>query len=381
MSRPSSLAALLLTSGLILRLLLGRLSSPKRFRLVPPHAERIIILGASSGTGAAIARKYAQRGCQALVLVARRQEELEKIRTECVALSASASASGNAKAKARKGGDPVILVATADCTKDTDVVNLRKLILDQLGGIDTVHITLGVSALLPLLGIAGVDPVRPPQSQQQEQPTHASSFALSSTYTAVARACTANVTSTALLLTTLTPILQLSSKAPSIHILSSLAALFPAPTRALYGATKAAQLILAQGFELETQTQAGTLGELLPASSHRTPRARVDFVYLCPGTILSDFRTSAVDIVSAGGDVADALVKAGVYDSTWNTDSKGSKKSDGLTPEAVAERAIRLVDQRRTGVHTMKLFELAGRIALVVAPWIPARVAHKKYNY
>ncbi|KAK0538552.1 hypothetical protein OC834_000396 [Tilletia horrida] len=393
----SSLATLLLASGVLLRLLLlARSSSRSRQRIIAPAAERVIVLGASSGTGAAIAREYAVRGCGALVLVARRREQLEAIRAECLALT-----SGKGKSKS-KDKTPNIICAAADCTKDTDVANLRKLVIEQLGGIDTVHITLGVSALLPLLGIAGVDPVRPspssgdssPTSPQatttaKKAPTHASSFALSSTYTAVSRACTANVTSTALLLTAFAPVLQLSSKAPSIHILSSLAALFPAPTRALYGATKAAQLILAQGFELETQSQAGYEGELVAGSvdtgtSQR--RAKITFVYLCPGTILSDFRRSAVDLPGSSAsqepsqDQEEALRRAGVFDSTWDN-SGGRKKSDGLLPETVARRAIGLIDRQHGGVHTMKLFELFGRIALVVAPWIPARVAHKKYGY
>ncbi|CAD6883871.1 unnamed protein product [Tilletia controversa] len=382
----SSLATLLLATGVLLRFLLARSSRPSRHRILPPHTERVIIFGASSGTGAAIAKQYAVRGCKALVLVARRLEQLEEVKRECDALS---QRNGNGLGK---GGLAVLCVA-ADCTKDTDVVHVRKVVLDQLGGIDTVHITLGVSALLPLLGIAGVDPVRPtispgsssPNSQQQT--THPSSFALSSTYTAVNRACTANLTSTALLLTTFTPILQLSSPAPAIHILSSLAALFPAPTRALYGATKAAQLILAQGFELETESQVGLQGEL-SASEGKRFRKKVSFVYLCPGTILSGFRQSAVDVPpassSSGGGNEDALRRAGVFDSTWDQGDgagKKKKKSDGLRPEDVARRAIRLVDRQQGGVHTMKLFELVGRIAMVVAPWIPARVAHKKYGY
>ncbi|KAE8271756.1 hypothetical protein A4X09_0g584 [Tilletia walkeri] len=375
MATPSSLLTLLLIAGTLFRFYSSRM--PARHRIIPPSSERIIIFGASSGTGAAIAKYYAHRGCRHLVLVARRIEQLQEIREECLAIS-----------KKKKGGEMDVICVSADCTKDTDVVNVRKVILEQLGGIDTVHITLGVSALLPLLGIAGVDPVRPTtisSPSQQQQTTHASSFALSSTYTAVSRACTANITSTALLLTTFTPILQLSSPAPAIHILSSLAALFPAPTRALYGATKAAQLILAQGFELETQTQAGLEGELTPQSSTRKGiRKRVNFVYLCPGTILSGFRQSAVDVPVSAADDEDALKRAGVFDSTWDSNSTGGKKkkkSDGLRPEDVAAKAIGLVDSQRGGVHTMKLFEFVGRIALVIAPWIPARVAHKKYGY
>ncbi|KAK0551355.1 hypothetical protein OC846_003316 [Tilletia horrida] len=392
----SSAAALLLTASILFHLIRRRtsLSNRKRQRIIAPASERVIIFGASSGTGASIAHQYAQRGCKALVLVARRKEQLHAVRDDCLARVPTGKPA------------PSILCISADCTKDTDIVSLRKQVLDQVGGIDTMHITLGVSALLPLLGIAGVDPLRPnisaqgPSSssssqQQQSQPTHASSFALSSTYNAVSRACTSNLTSTALLLTAFTPLLQLSSEAPSIHILSSLAAMFPAPTRALYGATKAAQLILAQGFELETDSQVGLEGELHPtdtaaaAAAQRTKRAKITFVYLCPGTILSDFRRSAVDLPSTEDD--EALARAGIFDSTWNTGGGGgggggknmakSQKSDGLRPEDVASRAIALVDAQRGGIDTMKPFYFFARLALVLAPWIPARVAHKKYGY
>jgi short-subunit dehydrogenase len=55
---------------------------------VTPSAERVLILGASSGIGRSLAHKYASRRAQ-ICIVGRRQELLQTVAQECTVLGAS----------------------------------------------------------------------------------------------------------------------------------------------------------------------------------------------------------------------------------------------------------------------------------------------------
>lgn len=127
--------------------------------------------------------------------------------------------------------------------------------------------------------------------------------------------------------------LQTTSPSPSINLLSSIAAYIPAPTRPLYGSSKAAQLIAFQsvGIEAASQAKAATVPQ----------RAKVIFHATLPGTILSDFRKSAVD---------GSVQSSGAIDDSWS--DKG-KKSDGLSTLHVAERCIYAVDRYMEGVEEL----------------------------
>lgn len=80
------------------------------------------------------------------------------------------------------------------------------------------------------------------------------------------------------------PLLRRTSPAPLIHHLSSLAAVFPAPTRALYSATKAGGLAVFRTAAWE-QPQAGD-GDGTGKGRTRTVR----FLAILPGTIDTAFR-------------------------------------------------------------------------------------------
>ena len=55
---------------------------PRRTQTIPPHKERVLILGASSGLGATLAAQYAARGAS-LCLVGRREDKLYAVQAEC----------------------------------------------------------------------------------------------------------------------------------------------------------------------------------------------------------------------------------------------------------------------------------------------------------
>lgn len=61
--------------------------TPWRWAKIPKHEERVLVLGASSGVGRAIAHLYAARGAR-VAIVGRREAELKQVKTECLKLGA-----------------------------------------------------------------------------------------------------------------------------------------------------------------------------------------------------------------------------------------------------------------------------------------------------
>ena len=136
----------------------------RRPEVLPPGTERVLILGASSGVGRALAHGYAERGAKVCV-VARRSAELEVVRSECEALAAPVSSAKSDR----------ILTLCADITRAEDLVTVRNtinecefLIMNLIfilsltpftgwHGLDTLIVAAGVSALRPVLEIAGVE--------------------------------------------------------------------------------------------------------------------------------------------------------------------------------------------------------------------------------
>lgn len=80
-----------------------------RPNVIPVNTERVLIVGASSGVGRAIALKYAKRGAQVAVM-GRRKQLLDKVRQEC-------QAAGSGKA----------LAVVGDFSEVDAVLNARKL--------------------------------------------------------------------------------------------------------------------------------------------------------------------------------------------------------------------------------------------------------------
>ncbi len=131
--------------------------------VLPPAAERVLILGASSGVGRTLAHRYAKRGAK-VCAVARRGTELEVVQSECKALAASSSESD------------LVLTISADITRAEDLISVRDIISEseslalalisipylisfftEWRGFDTLIVAAGVSALRPVLDIAGVE--------------------------------------------------------------------------------------------------------------------------------------------------------------------------------------------------------------------------------
>lgn len=123
-------------------------------------------------------------------------------------------------------------------------------------------------------------------------------------------------------------------------LISSLAAIVPAPTRSLYCASKASSLILYQSLSLE--------------------HPRVAFTHIIPATVEGNFRSSAVD----GGPVRES-----------------DPNKHGLKKGYVARRTIHAVDRSEKTVFLPLLYGRAGHLLYWLLPAITEYASRKKYNY
>lgn len=200
-----------------------------------------------------------------------------------------------------------------------------------LGGLDTLHITFGVSALRPLLNLAGVDPLT--QTASSSSSPHATLEGITNVLSKASQIHNINAAATAAVLAAFIPLLQLTSPLPTIVLLSSVAAYVPPPTRSLYGASKAAQLHVFQAVAVESAAQ----------SERSTPkRSEIAFLAIAPATIRTSFRQSAIDGVP-GEELKDAA---------WD-DAKSKGSSEILEASEVARRSIKCADRGEKGVVAM----------------------------
>lgn len=115
------------------------LSGPSGPGGVPADRRRALVIGASSGMGAALVRQLAAEGYR-VAAVARRAAELEQLRQSC------------APAAARSGG--AVFVHAHDVQHVDEVPALFETIVRELGGLDLL---LYVAAIMPRVGPAEFD--------------------------------------------------------------------------------------------------------------------------------------------------------------------------------------------------------------------------------
>ena len=116
-----------------------------------------------------------------------------------------------------------------------------------------------------------------------------------------------------------------------------MASIIPAPTRSLYGSTKAASFILYRSLSIEHPC--------------------IRFSIVCPATVEGDFRSSAVD----SGGVRESL--------------KGALKA-----EYVAQECINAVDDKTKLVFLPRVYWLINLVSWIL-PSVVERGASKKYNF
>ncbi|KAI9450502.1 hypothetical protein BJY52DRAFT_1302195 [Lactarius psammicola] len=182
----------------------------RRPELVPHSEERVLILGASSGIGRVLALKYAERGAKVCV-VARRSAELELVQSECEAVVRVPEA---------------VFSVCADFTDAEALIAVRNKIEEKWHGLDTLAISAGVSALRPVLEIAGVSGVSAATQPTADGVQRVADVALA--------AIKGNYVGPLLSVVTMIPLMKSTSASPSVLLVSSLGAAIPAPTRAIY---------------------------------------------------------------------------------------------------------------------------------------------------
>ncbi|KAG8930227.1 hypothetical protein FRC02_004486 [Tulasnella sp. 418] len=286
-----------------------------RTDVIPKHKERVVILGASSGIGRAIAHQYASREA-AVVIVGRRETMLEEVRAECDAL-----------------GAPIALQIVADFTVPEDLVRVRNVVERELGGLDTLIISAGVSALQPLVtGVAQAVKIK--GEYAIGEPTLGG---IQRAKEIASKAVASNYIGPLISAATFIPMLELTSHWPAVVLISSVASVIPAPTRSIYASTKSASLILFQSLSIE--------------------HPLVQFSHVLPATVEGDFRAGAVD----GGGVREDL--------------KGA-----LDRNTVAKECLKAVDNGTKVVWLPKMMRI-GHLLYWLMPSIVEGVAAKKYNF
>ncbi|KAF9028857.1 hypothetical protein BDP27DRAFT_911682 [Rhodocollybia butyracea] len=287
----------------------------RRQSIISQSDERVLILGASSGIGRRIAHKYALRGARVCV-VGRRDDKVTVVVKECET-------------------DNTIGI-TADFGNVGDMIRVRSKLEKEWAGIDTVVVAAGVSALRPLLEVAGVN---------SEQNSDASEAGIKFAVNAAEAAIKGNYIGPMVAAITFIPLLRRTSRSPSILLISSLGAVIPAPTRSMYGSTKSASLLLYQALAIEHPS--------------------IKFSFVLPSTVEGDFRASAVDQLSSTIQASDHTP----------TDSKSALQIDD-----VAQRCIQAVDQADKVIFmpgTMRL----GHLLYWLWPSFVEKKAMEKYNF
>ncbi|KAI9060966.1 NAD-P-binding protein [Trametes sanguinea] len=308
--------------------ILQRLTRKQRSRILPRLRERVLIVGASSGIGRAIAHEYAARG-SSVCIVGRREHQLDVVAEECAKLLPNQTAEGSSD-KARR-----ILRIKADFNSVEDMVALRDRLEREWGGLDTLIVSAGVSALRPLLEVAGLE-----RRDGAYHPSNASAEGVNRAVSAATAAMQSNYIGPLICATTFIPLLSSSSPSPSVLLLSSLAAVVPAPTRSIYASTKGASLLLYQSLAIEHPS--------------------VAFTYMIPSTVEGDFRASAVD----GGNVREA-----------------DPNKHGLKREAVAKRCLEAIENGEKAVFMPVIMGRVAHFGYWLCPSLIERLAARKYKY
>lgn len=289
------LAAALLAL-VVLHLAARRICAKSRTRLVDPSEERVVLLGASTldGLGAAFLKQYLERGTRRIMIVGRRKAALEEVRAAMLEVT-----------KGRRHPDAEVEVFVAQLTSPADVLRLRDVLLQKWQGLDTLHIVFGVTSILPILGVADVDPCNVNASGDKTTRVHPTQAGLEQLCDTVQHSSDGNLKGTAIVLAAMIPVLQTRSESPAVIGIGSVAGLVPAPTRAIYCATKSSQHYLLRSVELECDSQAGTF---VPGTAQR--RAHVRFLLVAPGPIKNSFVAKyAVDSATGPRDNRDKALE------------------------------------------------------------------------
>ncbi|RCH89553.1 hypothetical protein CU098_002249 [Rhizopus stolonifer] len=283
--------------------------------------ERVVIIGASSGIGKDCALNYAARGAR-LVLFARRKELLEQIKQQCKA-----------------AGSSQVVILAGDATAQNDLAQLAQLTKDVFHGcVDTVIYCAGTISVRPFLETCGIHINRNQEGEWvATEPTHTEQM-----NNALNTITTLNYYGAVWTASLFMPLL-IPSKSPNLLLVSSMAGKVGAPTRSLYAGSKHAL----HGFFDSLRV------EVSPYNVH--------VGLICPGTVDTDLRHSAVDKSLGEGNIA------------------GSNKNK-LSANTVAKQIIEASDFRSREIYTPSWFGHAAVWGKLLFPSLIDQAAQRKYK-
>lgn len=252
-----------------------------------------------------MALQYASEGAQ-LLLVARRKSILESSANECRSL--------NSHSKCH--------IVTGDVALESTLAEVSAAARNLLGGCDILVLCAGLTSILPFEKLC---------SKDKDEPGFLDSV--------MRNVFNVNVFSNLLAVKHLLPLLK--EDKGTILAISSAAGFMPAPTRAIYVASKHAVNGFFNSLRIEVQ------------------KYGVSVVLACPGTIDTDFRISALD---------------------HTDESVQQKLSKGIKPDKCARIVIRGADEKRREIHIPSYYKIAVILSFLFPSFID-RMAATKYNY
>jgi len=265
--------------------------------------EKVLIIGASSGIGKYVALEYAARNAN-IILAARRTELLEQVKKECLALE---------KTK-------VVEIIKCDITNEEDLIAIVEKVKKDFGQLNTVIVNAGVINVLSFDDLLNND--KGIKGKDSESSKVIDKIFKINTYGPIYAA------------KYFIPLLK-ETKGRFV-VVSSLAALISAPTRALYAASKHALM----GFFNSLRMEIADTG--------------VSITLVCPGSVSdTGLRASAVDKVS---DSTTPII---------NEDKKSKKEKKSLfsflkiTPKQCAKAIVEASDWRTKEVVIPGIYKVA----------------------
>jgi len=292
--------------------------------------EKVLILGASSGIGKQVAIKYASRNAK-IILAARRTELLEKVKKECLDLN---------KTK-------VVEIIKCDITNEDDLIAVVEKIKKEFGQLNTVIVNAGVINVLSFEDLINND--KGVKGKDSDSSKVIDKILKINTYGPIYAA------------KYFIPLLK-ETKGRFV-VVSSLAALIAAPTRALYAASKHALM----GFFNSLRMELADTG--------------VSITLVCPGSVSdTDLRASAVDKASSSTSDNATPVTAPTEAEKPKKEKKSLFSFLKITPQQCAKTIVEASDWRKKEVVVPGVYNVAVYLN-AVAPSLIAVGSKLKYHF